>query len=34
MLFATIAAINRDGVAIAMVEQNAREACTIADCGD
>ncbi len=31
MLFATIGAINRDGVAIAMVEQNAREALAIAD---
>jgi branched-chain amino acid transport system ATP-binding protein/neutral amino acid transport system ATP-binding protein len=31
MLFATIGAINRDGVAVAMVEQNAREALAIAD---
>jgi len=32
-LFATIVAINRDGVAIAMVEQNAREALAIAHRG-
>jgi branched-chain amino acid transport system ATP-binding protein len=32
-LFATIVAINRGGVAIAMVEQNAREALAIADRG-
>jgi branched-chain amino acid transport system ATP-binding protein len=32
-LFATIVAINRGGVAIAMVEQNAREALAIAHCG-
>lgn len=32
-LFATIAAINREGVAIAMVEQNAREALAIAHRG-
>lgn len=31
MLFTTIGAINREGVAIAMVEQNAREALAIAD---
>jgi branched-chain amino acid transport system ATP-binding protein len=31
MLFTTIGAINRDGVAVAMVEQNAREALAIAD---
>jgi branched-chain amino acid transport system ATP-binding protein len=31
MLFTTIGAINREGVAIAMVEQNAREALSIAD---
>ena len=30
-LFETIAAINRDGVAVAMVEQNASEALAIAD---
>jgi branched-chain amino acid transport system ATP-binding protein len=31
MLFATIGTINREGTAIAMVEQNAREALAIAD---